>query len=63
MTRHRTRSEMTFTLRVVSETFDEDEAPSLPGMPVYDTTAEAVPEPRQLAKCPAPARQRKAVRS
>ncbi len=60
---YRKRTTTTLTVLRVVEEFHDDEPASLPGIPVYDTTAEAVPEPRPLAKCPAPARQRKAVRS
>lgn len=54
----RTRSEMTIhsgglSLRLVSETYEEDEAPSLPGITI-DTTATDAEEPtspRAVVKC------------
>lgn len=60
------RRTTTLTLRVVEtierdDDYSDDEHPSLSGVPVYDTTATEIVEPRPLAKCgPVPAARRKA---
>ncbi len=62
----RTRSEMTIhsgglSLRLVSETFEEeDEAPSLPGVPVVETDGEDVTQTRAVVKCQSAERKRRA---
>lgn len=57
------RRTTTLTVLRVVEEFHDDDLPSLPPMPVVETDGIDVTDHPGLAKCPAPARQRKAVRS